>query len=110
MAAKESIDLRDQQHFFMDGASWELYERLIADIGPNQTSVTYDNGDMEIMSPVCIHEIWKCLIRRLVDHISFELGLDLVGLGSSTFSRQDLRIGLEPDECYYIGNGRWLSE
>jgi Uma2 family endonuclease len=58
------------------------------------------------MSPVFIHELWKGQLRRLADHISFELQIDTVGLGSSTFSRQDLKIGLEPDECYYIRNWR----
>ena len=38
----------------------------------------------------------------MVDLMSFERKIEVEGLGSTTFSREDLAKGLEPDECYYI--------
>ena len=34
----------DIQHLVMEGASWDLYERLLADIGDRPMRVTYDQG------------------------------------------------------------------
>ena len=47
------------------------------------------------------HKKW---LGRLVKIITEELGIEIASLGSCTWSREDLRKGLEPDECYYIQN------
>jgi hypothetical protein len=50
------VPLDDVQHFVMEGASWELYERLLRDIGNRPIQVTYDEGRLEVMSPLPEHE------------------------------------------------------
>ena len=42
------------------------------------------------------------LFRSVVEATTEELGLEIYSLGSTTWSREDLKRGLEPDECYYI--------
>jgi Uma2 family endonuclease len=37
-----------------------------------------------------------------VESTTEELGLEIYSLGSTTWRREDLQKGLEPDECYYI--------
>ena len=44
--------LDDVQHLVLEDASWELYEKLLEDIGDRPIRVTYDRGRMEIMSVV----------------------------------------------------------
>jgi Uma2 family endonuclease len=95
--------LRDQQHFAMSGAPWSLYEQLIEAAGNRQIRITFNKGDLEIMAPLHEHELGKTLIGRLVEFMAFERNIPLIGYGSSTYRREDRQVGLEPDECYYVG-------
>jgi Uma2 family endonuclease len=54
--------------------------------------------------PLPPHERNKRLLGRFVEVITEELGIEICSLGSTTWSREDLKKGLEPDECYYIQN------
>jgi Uma2 family endonuclease len=64
--------------------------------------MTYDNGSLEIMPPLPVNEKWKHRISLMIDLTSIERHIDVEALGSTTFSREDLAKGLEPDECYYV--------
>lgn len=84
------------------GVSWELYERILSEIGDQHLFLTYDEGDLEIMSPYRPHEQGKKLIGRMIELLTLEREVAVESLGSTTFKRADLAKGLEPDECYYI--------
>lgn len=78
---------------------------MLADMGEDRTSrMTYDQGTLEIMTPLFPHEYWKCLIERLIFVLGEELDLEILPAGSTTFKREDLRRGAEPDGSYYIRN------
>ncbi len=90
------------QHFVFEDASWELYEKLLKDIGNRPIRVTYDDGRMEIMSPLPGHEKPKTIVGRMVEMLAFVMDIPVASFGSTTFRRKDRRKGLEPDECYYF--------
>jgi Uma2 family endonuclease len=96
------LQFDDVQHFVLEDASWELYEKLLHDIGDRPIRVTYDDGRMEIMSPLPEHERPKKLIGWMIEMLALELNRPMVCLGSTTFRRKDKAKGLEPDECYYF--------
>jgi Uma2 family endonuclease len=96
------VDLGDVQHFVMEDASWELYEKFLREIGDRPIRVTYDSGRMEIMSPLPEHERPKTLIGRMIEALTLELDIPMVSFGSTTFRRKEKAKGLEPDECYYF--------
>jgi Uma2 family endonuclease len=48
------------------------------------------------------HENLKHDLATLVEVLAEELELDLVGAGSTTFDREDLAQGFEPDACFYL--------
>lgn len=98
------IDIDDIQHFVMEDASWELYEKLLHDIGDRPIRVTYDHGRMEIMSPSPEHEKPKKLLGRMIEALTVELNMPVASLGNTTFRRRETAMGLEPDECYYFRN------
>jgi Uma2 family endonuclease len=50
------------------------------------------------------HERPNRLISLLVEIVAEEIELDLVNLGSTTFRREDLQRGFEPDTCFYVQN------
>ena len=97
-----ALRLDDIQHFVLEEASWALYEKLLRDIGERPIRVTYDEGRMEIMSPLPEHEEAKTLLGRMIEMLTFELDLPVKSLGSTTFHSRDKAKGLEPDECYYF--------
>lgn len=90
------------QHLLHDDVSWAFYEHLLAEIGDRPFRVTFDDGSLEVMSPLRTHEKWKKRIARLIEMLSLELDITMATLGSTTFRRKDRGKGLEPDDCYYI--------
>ncbi len=90
----------------MEGASWELYELMVRDrdAAGQHFQITYDNGRMVIMSPLPIHDLIKGFLRRMVESLDWELDLGVTSYGSTTWRREDSAVGLEPDECFYIGS------
>jgi Uma2 family endonuclease len=95
--AEERIILRD--------VSWQTYQQLLANYADNSAPrFTYDRGVLEIMSPSEPHERPNRLIALMVEIIAEELNIDVMDLGSTTFDREDLQRGFEPDSCFYIQN------
>lgn len=89
----------------LQGVSWATYQSLIRDLesAPGKR-LTYDQGMLEIMVPLPPHESYKKLMGRMVEVTTEETETEIRSLGSTTWSREDLRQGLEPDQCYYIQN------
>lgn len=87
------------------GVRWETYRALLLDLAesPNK-KLTFDQGVLEIMTPLPEHEINKGFLGRLVWATTEVLGLEVASLCSTTLSRADLQKGIEPDECFYIQN------
>jgi Uma2 family endonuclease len=98
--------LDNVQHIVLENATWALYEDLLKNIGDRPIRINYDQGRLEMMSPLPEHEHPKKLIGRLIEALSEERGIEVASLGSTTFRRKDKGKGLEPDECYYFKNER----
>jgi Uma2 family endonuclease len=86
------------------GVSWQTYESLRFPESNNHLRMTYDQGILEVISPSKMHEQISYLIGRMVDTWTEAKDLEIHGGRSTTFSRQDLARGLEPDNCYWIAN------
>ena len=98
-----SPPVQKENRTVLSGIRWETYQDLVLDLAETPSKrLTYDQGILEIMTPLPEHEASKRLLGRLVESATEELGLEICSLGSTTWSREDLSKGLEPDECYYI--------
>lgn len=85
--------------------SWHTYQFLLDDFEQEPAArLTYDEGTLEIRMPLDPHESYKKILGRLIEAATEELGLEVRSLGSRTCGREDLKAGLEPDQCYYIQN------
>jgi Uma2 family endonuclease len=93
-----------EQLIHLSGVSWQFYESFLDALGDRPIRLTYDRGDLEIMTLSSAHEGDKKLVGRLVETLTLELNIPLKCGGSTTFKREDLERGLEPDECYWIEN------
>jgi Uma2 family endonuclease len=90
------------QRFLLHDVGWHGYETMLQLIGDRPIRLTYDRGDLELMSPSRKHEKSKRLHGILIQAIAEELEIPCTGEGSTTWRRQDLDRGLEPDECFYF--------
>lgn len=94
-----------EQKIILRNVSWETYERLLADHEDSSAPrFTYDRGVLEIMSPSPDHERTNRRISQLVLAVADELGVEVEDFGSTTFRREDVERGFEPDSCFYIQN------
>ena len=85
--------------------SWQTYERILEDLADcSVPHLTYDRGELEIMSPTAKHEFVNRIVEILVSTLSEELEVEISSLGSTTFKREDLERGFEPDSCFYFAN------
>lgn len=91
-----------QQRFVVRQSSWQTYQTVLKAFADSPVRVTFDRGALELMSPSGPHERLKKLLDRLISAAAEELEIPLRSQGSTTFSREELNRGLEPDECYYI--------
>jgi len=89
----------------LTNVTWGTYERLVDDLADSSAPrLTYDREVLEIMSPTPEHERLNRMLTDLIGAIAEELDIDTENLGSSTFKREDLERGFEPDSCLYIQN------
>jgi Uma2 family endonuclease len=86
----------------LHGVSWKLYRKLRRMRANRNIRMTYDRGELEIMSPSPEHEGFACLLGDLIRIWTLELGIPIRSCGRMTVRRSVLERGFEPDNCYYI--------
>ncbi len=95
----------EEQRLVLEGITWQQYDALVA-LFMNQfpaLRMTYLEGTLELMTTSPEHERLKKIMARLIEAFAEELDLDLNGYGSATFRKEAAARGLEPDECYCLG-------
>ena len=99
----ETVKIPAEGRVLLHNASWETYERLIAEREERTAPrFFYDRGDLEIASPSFEHEAISRLVAILVGELAVEAGSDVSDAGSTTFKREDIGRGFEPDGCFYF--------
>jgi Uma2 family endonuclease len=89
----------------LSGIDWQTYSRLLRAFSENPTvRLTYDRGELEIMSPLLEHDDEGRFLGRLVAVLTEELGLPLKSGGSVTMRQRRRGRGIEADECFWITN------
>jgi len=102
MAVAQSVQ---EQRIILYNIGWDTYERLLRDHATTSAPrFAYDRGTLEIMSPLPEHERFNRAIQLLVPIVVEEMGAEVYSLGSTTFNREDLLRGFEPDSCFYLQN------
>jgi Uma2 family endonuclease len=97
--------LDPDQRIILRDVSWEVFEQLLALRGDRAgLRMTYRTGVLEIMSPSQTHEGIKKTLARILEAYAMEAGLEFNGFGSWTLKSAPDERGLEPDECYIVGD------
>jgi Uma2 family endonuclease len=98
----KSID--GEQRFMLRRVGWKGCQSLMEMIGARPVRLTYDRGDVELMSPLPKHERKKSLLGQFVRILAREFRIPVMPTGSTTWNREDLDKGLEADESFYLGD------
>jgi Uma2 family endonuclease len=99
------ISVPPGQRVLLQGVSWQEFEAILEELGDHRAArVAYDNGILEIMTPLPEHESAKEIISDLVKALLEELEIEFWALGSTTFKNKQMLQGIEPDQCFYIEN------
>src|SRR5437667_5605236 len=98
-----AVQRPNTERVIIRNVSWETYESLLKDL-ENQSSprLAYDQGVLEIMSPHFERDSAKEILADIAKIALEELDFDFVGAGSTTFKREALKRGFEPDSSFYI--------
>lgn len=107
IASPPSADrIASNPRILLSNVPWSTYQSLVEDPDNRHVRMTYDRGSLELMSPTPEHEMYISLFRRMIEVLTMELAIPIKGRGSTTFKRDDVKQGLEPDACYYLANER----
>lgn len=99
LPADDIIVLRD--------ATWADYQRIQEIRGDRPVPrLTYLEGALQLMTPSQPHESLKSMIGCLVEAWCFETGVGITPYGSWTHESKETNRGVEPDECYVLGDAR----
>lgn len=101
--AQKPVERYPERFVILENIGWETYQRLQADhpdsAGPR---FTYDQGRLQIMVLSLFHEEINRTLAQLVEVLAEEFDADILRAGSTTFDREDLLKGFEPDSCFYF--------
>ncbi len=101
----ETVRVEPEQRVVIRNASWQLYQGLLEARGDaGSPRFSYNEGVLEIMSPGLDHEETNRTLAQTVELVALGLAVDVRNLGSTTFDREDLDRGFEPDSCFYVQN------
>jgi Uma2 family endonuclease len=93
------------ERILLHDVTWETYGQLLANYEDRVSPrFNYDRGVLEIMSPSSEHEELNDTLKVLVNALAEEWGIEIRGFGSTTFRREDLGRGFEPDSSFYVQN------
>jgi Uma2 family endonuclease len=93
------------QRIQLQEVNWNEFEAILDELGDKRACrVAYSDGVLEIRMPLPEHEVDKEFVGDMVKILLEELDIDNECFGSTTFKRQDIAKGIEPDQCFYIEN------
>jgi len=109
IASTEKLQVATQR-FVLHDVDWEGYQSLLKILGDRPVRVTYDRGDLELMSPHLKHERSRSRLGRMVEILTEELDIPMIAAGATTLKREDLDKGLEADESFYLASLSLISD
>jgi Uma2 family endonuclease len=99
------LDIPPGQRVLLHEVSWQEFEAILEELGEHRAArLAYNQGTQEIRGALPEHEVDKELIGDMVKILLEELEIDCECFGSTTFTREAQKGGVEPDQCFYIQN------
>jgi hypothetical protein len=101
----QKIQVPQGQRVLLNNITWQEFETILEELGEHRSArIAYDQGTLEIMTPLPEHEFNKEIISDLIKALLEELEVNFLSLGSTTFKNIKMYQGIEPDNCFYLAN------
>ncbi|NJL88929.1 MAG: Uma2 family endonuclease [Coleofasciculaceae cyanobacterium SM2_1_6] len=101
------IEVKPGNCLTLHDVSWQQFEQILTEMGDDRHAhIAYYQGNLEIQMPSPEHEKAKVLIGEFIKILLDELKMEWEPYGSTTFRREEMLAGIEPDDCFYIENAR----
>jgi Uma2 family endonuclease len=85
--------------------NWQELEQILAEFGDKRSvRIAYNQGVLEVMVPLPEHEKHAVIIGDIVKLILKLQGREWECLRSTTYKNELKRVGIEPDDSFYIEN------
>ncbi len=83
--------------------TWEFYDRFSDPVRKGENCrVAFDGKDVEIMGIGPLHDWILSLLTVFVEIVSEDLKIECIPMGSTTWKREQIKRGIESDQCYYF--------
>ena len=87
----------------LQDVSWEEYQRLLDGLDERpRFKMTYNFGDLHIMTKTFRHESFANLFGFLIVVLAEELDFEFISGGTTTLSSENTLSGAEGDDCFYF--------
>ncbi|MDY7007035.1 MAG: Uma2 family endonuclease [Cyanobacteriota bacterium] len=102
------IQLNPGSLITLNDLTWEQFEAFMKEKEAKgiRTRIAYIQGTLAIMSPLPAHERPHRIISDIVKVLLDSQERDWEEFGSTTFRKRAKKVGLEPDNCFYIQNAQ----
>ena len=101
--ARMLVGLPPDTRVVIGDVSWEFYDRFSDRVrNGDNCRVAYDGKDVEIMSIGPLHDWIVSLLTLFIEVVSDEHKIECVPMRSTTWKREQVKRGVESDECYYF--------
>lgn len=92
-----------EEHIVLRGVSWRIYEALMEEHESRSAPrFTFNQGCLEIYMPSQKHEKKAEFLGDIVKTVTEEREIEILSIRSTTFKKDDLEKGVEPDGCFYL--------
>ena len=97
---------REQAAVILSDVSWETYEQFVEATMDEivNPAVYFENRNLLIMVKSAEHEFTNDYLVLFINLVCEEWQKNFGSFGSTTFRRDDLEKGFEPDSCFYFEN------
>ncbi len=83
--------------------TWEDYENLLEAVGEaSGLRISFDDGDLHIMTLSTEHESYARLVQMFIGILSLQYNIEIESFGSATIKQSPTSKGTEPDACFYV--------
>jgi Uma2 family endonuclease len=94
----------EPQRFLLRAVNWQAYRSISDALKGRHLRLTYDRGNLELMTISGTHGNCSRLLGRFVFVLAEEFKLPIRSFGDMTCDSEELDRGVEPDESFYITN------
>ncbi|MDB5352929.1 MAG: hypothetical protein JWN86_4176 [Planctomycetota bacterium] len=95
-----------ESRIVLPNVSWNECESLVKLWEGRHIRLTYDRGQLELLTTSCEHERFKTISGTILTFLAFALDRGMISAGEMTFRKRFRERGLEPDDCDWISNHR----